>query len=64
MDINDCIVETMEHADNVIKFISIIKSELTHRACTHDKSKMESPEVEIFAEYTPKLKNSTYGSDE
>lgn len=25
---------------------------------------MEDPELEIFDEYTPKLKNSTYGSEE
>ena len=30
----------------------------------HDKSKLESPEIEIFAEFTPKLKNSTYLSEE
>jgi hypothetical protein len=30
----------------------------------HDLSKLSSPEKEIFDEYTPKLKGSTYGSDE
>jgi len=37
---------------------------LTKRAEVHDQSKLESPEVEIFTEYTPKLKDSTYGSEE
>ena len=31
---------------------------------SHDKSKLESPELEIFAIYGPKLKKSTYGSEE
>jgi hypothetical protein len=38
--------------------------ELTVRAQNHDNSKLEKPEKELFDEYTPKLKNCTYGSDE
>jgi hypothetical protein len=38
--------------------------ELYARAAEHDKSKMETPEVEIFDEFTPKLKGMTYGSEE
>ena len=30
----------------------------------HDKIKLESPEVEIFAEYTPLLAKTTYGSED
>jgi hypothetical protein len=37
---------------------------LVRRSRVHDLSKLESPEKEIFDEYTPKLKGSTYGSDE
>jgi len=37
---------------------------LQARALTHDRSKLESPEREIFDEMTPLLKGSTYGSDE
>ena len=37
---------------------------LFKRAELHDASKMEDPEVEIFDEFTPKLKTSTYGSEE
>jgi hypothetical protein len=37
---------------------------LATRAVEHDKLKLESPEVEIFTEYTPILANLTYGSDE
>jgi hypothetical protein len=39
-------------------------NELSKRAVNHDKSKLESPEKEIFEEYTPKLKGTTYGSEE
>ncbi len=39
-------------------------SDLQRRQAAHDQSKLTSPEVEIFDEYTPKLKCSTYGSDE
>src|SRR5699024_11996774 len=39
-------------------------TKLLNRAVVHDKSKLESPELEIFTEYTPKLKSLTYGSDE
>jgi hypothetical protein len=30
----------------------------------HDASKKESPELEVFDEFTPKLRGTTYGSDE
>src|SRR5690606_4088546 len=38
--------------------------ELTYRALNHDSSKLAEPEIGIFTEYTPKLRNSTYGSEE
>jgi hypothetical protein len=38
--------------------------QLSIRGIQHDKSKLESPEVEIFNEFTPKLKGSTYPSPE
>jgi len=38
--------------------------ELMFRAATHDQSKLVSPEVEVFNEFTPKLAETTYGSDE
>lgn len=56
--------ETYKHKQNVSKFISIILHDLIIRSIYHDDSKLESPEVDIFTEYTPKLANSTYGSDE
>lgn len=60
----DCVRDTKEHISQVREFMMIVVNQLIQRALVHDKSKLESPEVEIFTEYTPKLKNSTYGSEE
>lgn len=60
----DCIKETMEHISHVRFFMVQFAQELLKRALIHDQSKLESPEVEVFAEYTPKLKDCTYFSDE
>lgn len=60
----DCKRDTKEHIDTARKFMWLFMDELSSRATCHDKSKLESPEIEIFTEYTPKLKDSTYGSDE
>lgn len=38
--------------------------ELVRRHNVHDASKLESPEKEMFDEFTPKLRELTYGSDE
>jgi len=56
--------ETQEHINNVRMFLEKIIQEITLRAKNHDNSKLEEPEFSTFVEYTPKLKNSTYGSNE
>lgn len=56
--------ETQKHIYTVKRIINKISDELYYRGHDHDLSKMVSPEVEIFAEYTDKLKNTTYGSKE
>ncbi|MEX0598131.1 MAG: DUF5662 family protein [Candidatus Paceibacterota bacterium] len=60
----DCLRDTKEHITQVRKFMLMFAEELTQRALVHDQSKLKSPELEIFTEYTPKLKESTYGSRE
>lgn len=60
----ECIVETQKHIENVRKFIKIVTDKLTQRGIDHDRLKCESPELELFTEFTPKLAKSTYGSDE
>jgi hypothetical protein len=56
--------ETWEHIHNVQHKLNKIIVELTKRAHEHDQSKLISPEVECFDEYTEKLKHITYGSEE
>jgi hypothetical protein len=56
-------VETSKHINCVQKNISIFIKELVDRSLQHDLSKLESPEVEIFGEYTPELEKTEYGSE-
>lgn len=56
--------DTRKHIDRVQSLIFEFVKMLKFRAWDHDNSKLKSPEKEIFDEYTPKLKGSTYGSDE
>ena len=56
--------ETLKHIRRVQGLLGIMASELIRRAAIHDNSKLETPEAEVFEEYTPKLRNCTYGSDE
>lgn len=61
---DDCIRDTKEHIAQVREFMLMFAQELIQRALLHDKSKLEYPEIDIFTEYTPKLKHSTFMSDE
>ena len=56
--------DTNKHIDEVRHKIFEVQQDLQKRYHHHDESKLESPELEVFNEYTPKLNNSTYGSDE
>lgn len=60
----DSRADTWEHIAQVRDLLDEVIGDLQYRAAMHDRSKLESPEVEVFNEYTPKLKDSTYGSDE
>lgn len=60
----ECQVETIKHIETVRKYIKIMTDMLTVRGVKHDASKLESPELEIFTEVTPKLASLTYGSKE
>ena len=64
MTLAECQVETQKHIELVRKFIRLFTDKLTTRGVDHDRLKLKSPEVEIFTEFTPKLANTTYGSDE
>lgn len=56
--------ETMLHIMQVQRLLLDCASILQDRCFTHDQSKLAPPEVDTFLLYTPKLRGSTYGSDE
>jgi len=56
--------QTMRHIEQVRNRLNVICAEFMKRAEIHDQSKMQPAEVELFTEYTPKLKDVVYGSDE
>jgi len=57
-------METLRHIENIRRYISVFARELINRGDLHDNSKMSDVEFDTFVEYTPKLKNSEYGSEE
>lgn len=56
--------DTYAHIQQVQRLLGIVIRDFVRRAEAHDQSKLVSPEVETFDEFTPKLGTSTYGSDE
>lgn len=60
----DSTEDTMQHIDTVKRFLRILYRDLGIKGIYHDQSKLREPEKTIFDEYTPKLANSTYGSEE
>lgn len=56
--------DTYEHISRVRALLNGVVANLLVRGEHHDASKLASPELETFNEYTPKLRDSTYGSDE
>lgn len=64
MTVAECQVETQKHIEMVRKYIRFMIDKIDNRGVKHDASKLESPEVEIFAEYTQKINDCSYGSDD
>lgn len=56
--------DTRRHIERVGELLTEIQLELARRGEGHDASKLVEPELAMFNEYTPKLKASTYGSEE
>jgi hypothetical protein len=56
--------ETMVHIRQVQRRLNKVAAILVDRGHKHDRSKLESPEVEYFTKYTDELKTLTYNSDE
>lgn len=62
--IYDSADDTNEHILKVRGFILETMNNLSARMESHDRSKLESPEKEMFDDFTPLLRDSTYGSPE
>jgi hypothetical protein len=60
----DSTKDTSIHIHLVSEALLSAAEEFAHRSQLHDASKLESPEKELFDEYTPKLAGCTYGSEE
>lgn len=57
-------LDTQAHQEVVKMYINRLVAMLSDRALYHDATKLMSPELEVFAEYTPKLKNTVFGTEE
>ena len=60
----DSTLDTQNHIERVSSLIDKINYLFFLRAQEHDRSKLHAPEKKIFDEYSPKLKELTYGSKE
>jgi hypothetical protein len=56
--------DTYKHISVVREELTMVVTELLVRAVGHDASKLADPELEMYDEFTPKLRDTTYGSDE
>lgn len=56
--------DTFRHIERVRNLLNLCVMDLLRRGEVHDQSKLEPPEVGVFAKFTPLLSASTYGSDE
>lgn len=64
IDQQACNYQTFRHIERVRNYLTLFIKELLERGELHDQSKLESPEVELFTEHTPKLAGLTFGSEE
>lgn len=57
-------IDTRKHIARVAALLHLFAKKLMDRADGHDQTKLQSPEVETFAVYTAKLKDTSYGSED
>lgn len=57
-------MEAIKHIQSVRLLLYIMIKDLDDRARNHDQSKLESPEAEIYGEFTPELAKTEYGSQQ
>jgi hypothetical protein len=60
----DSTLDTMRHSRRVDELLLQVIIALQQRVTRHDLSKMAPPEKAVFDRVTPRLKSSTYGSEE
>lgn len=60
----DCTEDVLNHIGLVKKHLNSIADHITLRGLLHDASKLHEPEKSIFDEYTPKLKECEFLSEE
>lgn len=60
----DSTKDTVQHILRINELLHKVAVDVLNRADKHDRSKLSPEEKEVFDEFTPKLKNSTYGSEE
>jgi hypothetical protein len=56
--------KTLRHIETVRNYLDQCAIELIKSGQKHDQCKLQSPEADIFEEFTPKLRGCTYGSEE
>lgn len=64
MEKTDSRPETWEHIHQVQQLLVAFATDILRRAMEHDQTKLKFPELELFDEYTAKLKQFTYNSPE
>jgi hypothetical protein len=60
----DSATDTCNHIETVGKMLGEVVQQLVERAASHDRSKLYGIEKQTFDEITPRLRDTTYGSDE
>jgi hypothetical protein len=60
----DSYVDTLAHIRRVQELVKQVNAESMLQVEVHDASKLCDAEKKVFDEFTPKLKGSTYGSEE
>jgi hypothetical protein len=56
--------DTEKHIETVRGFLGDVQGNIAGRSLLHDQSKLDEPEKSMYDEFTPKLRGSTYGSNE
>lgn len=59
----DCTPDVLAHKVKIRFWMRDFAAQLEKRAEVHDNSKLDSPEKEIFDQWTPELKQRVFGTD-